>query len=80
MFINELPYHEQENLTKIAGACLTLKDRVERHGFKVLKFQVTCAVGMIGRHEIYQITGIETIVKVDGTLPAGTINVAVLVQ
>lgn len=80
MLINELPYEEQLKLTRIAGACLALEDRLKNHFFKVLKFQVTVASDMIIGCGIRQISGIEASVTVDGTLPAGAINVAALVQ
>lgn len=80
MLINDLPYEEQLKLTRVVGACLALKDRLENHLFKVVKFQAVVASDLLIAKSINQISGIETNVTVDYTLPAGTIQVAALVH
>lgn len=77
--VNDLP-HEQLKLAQIAGKCMALKDRLEFHGFKLVKFQVTVSRDYANLPYAGFTYGIETKVTVDGTLPAGTINVAALVQ
>lgn len=82
MVINDLPFEEQVKLTKVAGACLVLKDRLEAHSFKIIKFRVFVSADQIGLHFILPefISGISTHVRIDDTLPAGTIQVAALVH
>jgi hypothetical protein len=47
--LNNLPLSDQENLAKIADKCLTLKDRLEQPGFKVLKFKVVVSADVLAQ-------------------------------
>jgi hypothetical protein len=76
----DLSHEEHLKLSKIAGACIALKDRLENHFFKVIKFRVVVSADFVDGTTIAQIYGIETEVIVDGTLPAGTIEAAALVR
>jgi hypothetical protein len=78
--LNNLPLSDQENLTKIAGKCLALKNRQEQHSFKVLKFKVVISADVLGHDTIGRIGGIPVEIVVDDTLPAGTIEAAVMVR
>jgi hypothetical protein len=79
--LNNLPLSDQEALTKIAGRCLSLKDRLESNGFKVGRFRVVVSADALDlRHTIEYIHGIPTEIVVDGTLPANTIEAAALVR
>jgi hypothetical protein len=79
--LNNLPLSDQENLAKIADKCLSLKDRLEQPGFKVLKFKVVVSADVLDlRHTIEYIHGIPVEIVVDGTLPANTITAAALVR
>jgi hypothetical protein len=78
--LNNLPLSDQENLAKIADKCLSLKDRLEQPGFKVLKFKVVVAADVLNRYTVGRIGGIPVEIAVDGALPAGTIEAAALVR
>jgi hypothetical protein len=80
--LNNLPLsnQDQENLTKIAGKCLSLKDRLEQPGFKVGRFRVVVSADVLDWHTIEYIHGIPVEIVVDGLLPANTIEAAALVR
>lgn len=78
--LNDLPLSDQETLAKIAGKCLSLKDRLEQPGFKVLKFKVVVSADVLNWYTVGRIGGIPTEIVVDSALPAGTIEVAALVR
>jgi hypothetical protein len=78
--LNNLPLSDQESLAKIAGKCLALKARQEAHGFKVLKFKVVVSADVLSCDTIGRIGGVPVEIVVDGTLPAGTIEAAVMVR
>jgi hypothetical protein len=75
-----LPIAEQVKLLKIAMPLMTLKDRLENHGFRVVKLQARVSTELANRTTTCEIYGIETEIIADGTLPPGIIKVAAMVQ
>jgi hypothetical protein len=72
---------ETNDLNRLDGLCQDLKDRLEAHGFKVVKFQVRLSPDVLTRSRYMgAVIGVEIYAIWDNDLPPGTIKVSAMVQ